>query len=81
MIAHPNAAAPLGILMAAVIALTAHENHLALKKAREKGWLPECILCPSCEDSIALTARQRRECKFECPTCGKDFEVDDETPG
>ena len=67
-----------GLLLAALIALVAHENWLGLQEAREKQ-LPERILCPSCDASILLTERERRECRFACRSCGKDFEVTDES--
>ncbi len=70
--------AGLGLLCAAVLALVAHAHMIRLKQVREQELLPECILCPSCEASIALGADERQEGRFACPSCGEDFEIVDE---
>lgn len=77
MIGQGNAAADVGLLFSAVIALAAHAQWLRLKEARER-LLPERFLCTSCEGPIVLSVEERHAARFACPACGEDFEVVDE---
>jgi len=72
--------AEIGVLVYAtfIFALLAHVNWQRFKEARDEALLPQRILCPSCEASIALSAEERKGGRFSCASCGEDFEITDE---